>query len=230
MPPTWLTILSGVSLVTAFACAAWILWDLFGRGHRQPMRIMEVVWPLTALYAGPLAVWGYQRLGRPRSARWQAETGSDPPSAQSGWASVALSVGHCGSGCTLGDVVAESLVFWLSLTIAGTTLYAAFVADFVFALAFGIIFQYFAITTMRDLGVRKGLYEAARADVLSLTAFEVGMFGWMAVVQLVLFPDPHLNPTQPAFWFAMQIAMLVGFATAWPANVWLLRRGVKEAM
>jgi hypothetical protein len=28
----------------------------------------------------------------------------------------------------------------------------------------------------------------------------------------------------------MQIAMLAGFATAFPVNAWLLRAGIKEAM
>jgi len=28
----------------------------------------------------------------------------------------------------------------------------------------------------------------------------------------------------------MQIGMILGFATAWPANVWLVRRGIKEEM
>jgi hypothetical protein len=32
------------------------------------------------------------------------------------------------------------------------------------------------------------------------------------------------------FWFMMQIAMIVGWATAYPANTWLLRKGWKERM
>jgi len=28
----------------------------------------------------------------------------------------------------------------------------------------------------------------------------------------------------------MQIGMIVGFVTSWPANVWLLNRGIKLAM
>ncbi len=28
----------------------------------------------------------------------------------------------------------------------------------------------------------------------------------------------------------MQLAMIVGFATSYPANWWLVRRGIKEAM
>ena len=33
-------------------------------GNRQHMAVMNVVWPVTALYAGPLALWGYFTVGR----------------------------------------------------------------------------------------------------------------------------------------------------------------------
>ncbi|WP_238994676.1 DUF4396 domain-containing protein [Mycolicibacterium chubuense] len=36
--------------------------------------------------------------------------------------------------------------------------------------------------------------------------------------------------TDPAYWFLMQIGMVIGFATAWPADVRLLRRGIEEAV
>jgi hypothetical protein len=32
------------------------------------------------------------------------------------------------------------------------------------------------------------------------------------------------------FWFMMQLAMWCGFVTSYPANWWLLRVGIKEAM
>jgi hypothetical protein len=82
---------------------------------------------------------------------------------------------------------------------------------------------------MRGLGVREGLVEAAKVDVLSLTAFEVGLFGCIAVYHLVIFGDA-LQPDSAAYWFLMQIGMALGFLTAVPVNAWLIRRGVKEAM
>lgn len=53
----------------------------------------------------------------------------------------------------------------------------------------------------------------------------------MALMTFVFFPAPeHLHPNSPVYWFLMQIGMIIGFATAWPANMWLIRRGIKEAM
>ena len=63
-----------------------------------------------------------------------------------------------------------------------------------------------------------------------LTAFEVGLFGWMAIIQHVLFPGPHLHPNQASYWFLMQVGMALGFLTAHPVNVWLIRSGIKERM
>ncbi len=94
----------------------------------------------------------------------------------------------------------------------------------------GLLFQFFAIAPMRGLGIREGIKAAAKADILSLSAFEVGLFGWMALMTFVFFPDPHLTPASPVYWFLMQIGMIIGFGTAWPANIWLIKHGIKEAM
>jgi hypothetical protein len=83
---------------------------------------------------------------------------------------------------------------------------------------------------MRGLGPRDGLVAALKADALSLTAFEVGLFGWMAVIQLVFYPGRHLHPDHAGYWSLMQAGMILGFLTAYPVNWWLIRRGLKERM
>lgn len=145
--------------------------------------------------------------------------------------SMAVEVSHCGAGCSLGDVISEFAIFGLGLTIAGSVLGAEYVGDYVLALVFGIAFQYFAIAPMRGLKLKDGLVAAAKADVISLTAFEVGLFGWMAVMTFVLFPAPHhVMPSSAAYWLLMQVGMIIGFCTSWPANVWLIKRGIKVPM
>ncbi|MEX0429056.1 DUF4396 domain-containing protein [Nocardioides sp. DS6] len=228
-PPLWLDVVAWVALGGALACAAWILVDV--RRFRPHMPVMAWVWPITALYAGPLAVWGYCRFGRPTSHRWLAEHDLDEPPSKPRWATVAVGVSHCGAGCTLGDIVAEWIVFALGLTIAGEALYPELIGDYVLAVALGLVFQYFAIAPMRGLGLREGLIAAAKADILSLTAFEVGLFAWMILQAMVIFPAPHhLHPDSPVYWFGMQIGMCLGFLTSYPVNAWLIRKGIKEAM
>jgi hypothetical protein len=143
----------------------------------------------------------------------------------------ATGVSHCGAGCTVGDVIAEFTVFGLGASLAGLTLGAEYLGDYLAAVALGVIFQYFAIAPMRGLTLGRGLAAAVKADVASLTAFEVGLFGWMALMSFVLFPAPHhLHPSSPVYWFLMQVGMIAGFFTAWPVNTWLIRAGIKEPM
>lgn len=77
---------------------------------------------------------------------------------------------------------------------------------------------------LRKLSVGEGLRAALKADTLSVTAWQVGMYGWMALVTFEIF-GRELSKTGPVFWFMMQIAM-----TAYPFNASLIARGTKEAM
>lgn len=64
-------------------------------------------------------------------------------------------------------------------------------AEFILAYMFGIAFQYFPIRAMQQVSAQKVIRDAIKADTLSLVAFEVGMFGWMAVAAyLLLAPHP----------------------------------------
>jgi hypothetical protein len=66
---------------------------------------------------------------------------------------MAIEVSGRGSGRTLDDVISEFAVSGPGLAIAGVTLGAEYAADYVSALPFGIIFQYFAIAPQHG-GVR----------------------------------------------------------------------------
>jgi len=110
----------------------------------------------------------------------------------------------------------------------GSALAARLTIGFVLAYLFGLAFQYFAVAPMRGLSFKDGLVAAAKADTLSLTAYEVGMFAVMAAINLNLLPD--LRPTGLSYWVAMQAAKLSGFVTTYLVNWALIRAGVKEAM
>ena len=82
---------------------------------------------------------------------------------------------------------------------------------------------------MKKLSPMKGLAAALKADALSLTAWQLGMYGWMAMATFVIF-GRELAKTSAIFWFMMQIAMLAGFCTSYPVNWLLVKRGIKEKM
>ena len=227
MPSTLLTTISWVSLLTALICAGIVLYDIFTKGYRQKMFIMQWVWPITCLYAGPLALRFYYKYGRRSSPKWQNEHEGGGEYGEV--VSTSIGVSHCGAGCTLGDIIGANIVFFLGLQIVGMGLWPEYIINFSLAFVLGIVFQYYSIAPMRTLGFKDGIVAALKADTLSLIAFEVGVFGFMALMQFVLFPS-GIHPNEAAYWFLMQIAMLLGFATSYPVNVWLIKRGIKEAM
>jgi hypothetical protein len=228
-----LNVIGDVSVALAVVCAVLITIDEIRRPQR--MWIMNVVWPVTALYLSIFGLWGYFRAGRGMSKAAVAARSEHTRMAQrspSGptFTQAAISDSHCGAGCVLGDIVAEFTLFALGWMVLGTTLYAEYAADFVLAWLFGIAFQYFAIKPMRNLPRSQALFAAVKSDTLSILTFEIGLFTWMGLTFFVFFPRPHLRPTEPAFWLMMQIGMILGFFTSYPANWWLIKSGWKEAM
>lgn len=100
--------------------------------------------------------------------------------------------------------------------------------DYLFALIFGIVFQYFSIAPMSGQWGPFTVVRAAKADVLSLTSFQVGLFAWMIAYQVGMF-DYELDMATWTYWWLMQVGMALGVVTAWPVNWWLLKKGIKEA-
>ena len=82
---------------------------------------------------------------------------------------------------------------------------------------------------MKDISTTNALKSALKADALSLTFWQIGMYGWMAIYFFVIF-DYRQQSNNPVFWFMMQIAMIIGSLTAYPVNWWLIKGGIKERM
>jgi hypothetical protein len=222
-----------LSLAVAFTCAIIIALDELRRP--QKMWIMNLVWPLTALFGSVLWLAGYYIWGR--APVKNSDSNAKPPFP----IMVAKGSSHCGAGCALGDIIAEWLAFavpavavwfgWQSLF--SEKIFAVWILDFILAFGIGVAFQYFTIKPMRDLSVGQGIVQALKADIASISAWQIGMYGLMAVIQFAWF-KPAFGGTAPVnsseFWFGMQLAMLAGFCTSYPVNWLLIRAGVKEKM
>ena len=198
MTPQWLEPLTTAFLALAFLCAAIMIVTVLVR--RQKMWIMNIVWPLTTLYWGPVALWGLWKMGAPPASpakrteqqhRRQRQTEeaerTDRKPEEKGpmkpfWQQVAVGATHCGAGCTLGDIIGEWLVYVFGWHWFGHKIYAEFLVDFPLAFGLGILFQYFTIAPMRGLGLKEGLIAAVKADTIAIVAFEIGLFGQPAAL------------------------------------------------
>lgn len=243
--------LAAISVILGILSAIIIAIDL--RTHRQSMKIMTPVWVLTGLWAGLFGMAAYFRLGRTpkvQPAHTPQPAMSMPTKGMAGmgemesmhtkmaemqmhhrprWQSITLSTLHCGAGCTLADLIGEWLLYFTALAIGGSLLWGSIVVDYLLALTIGVGFQYAAIRSMSSLPRNKIFAKAFKADFLSLTFWQVGMYGFMAIALFVLFPS-GLAKTTWLFWFMMQIAMFCGFVVAFPINLLLIRWGIKKAM
>ncbi|MDQ3375419.1 MAG: DUF4396 domain-containing protein [Actinomycetota bacterium] len=223
MIPGWLTAVSWVFVGLALLCAVAILYDIYGRGYRQRTSVMGVVWPITALYFGPLALPAYYRWGRPRSEKWRKEHGDTPEKSLSAAAATGGTPG--GAASAIGHVLGVPLVVFLGLTIAGQALWVMILVIAVIATALLFAFEYFFSTVpTRDLSRGKGLGVALLIALVTVLAFDVGMGGWMLVLHFLFFMPPLTDVT---FLFLMQVGLILGFLTGYPAVLWLVRRGVK---
>ncbi|MGH7048702.1 MAG: DUF4396 domain-containing protein [Stellaceae bacterium] len=83
---------------------------------------------------------------------------------------------------------------------------------------------------LRQVAPGEAIVDAVKAETLSLTAFEVGMFAWMAVIWFLLMPSHRPDASNIVFWLMMQIGMVLRYLTTYPANWLLVRWGVKSGM
>lgn len=196
------------------------------------MRIMNSVWVLTALWASLFAIVLYFRFGRekrPHKMGMKMDMGNMKMGGSPIWYSRTVSTLHCGAGCTLADLIGEWAIYLFAITIAGSSFLASITVDYILALAAGILFQYAAIRAMSAISPAKAIGRAAKADILSLTAWQIGMYGFMAIAIFGIFAN-QLPKNSFDFWFMMQISMFCGFLTALPVNVLLIKFGIKKAM
>lgn len=218
------------SIALGVTCAIVITLDEIR--HPQKMPIMNAVWPLTALFGSVLWLAFYYAWGR---ATGDMEEDLPMPIA------VAKGASHCGAGCALGDLIVE----WAAFALPGIAVafgygsifaectFAVWIPDFIVAFLIGIVFQYFTIAPMRGLDLADGIKAAVKADTASITSWQVGMYGVMALAQFAWLRPSYgvIAPVDSVeFWFVMQIAMIAGFVTAYPVNWWLVSAGLKEKM
>ena len=281
--PLFISTISGIFLIAAFFFAIYIAIDL--KSRPQSMKIMGVVWVLTALWSSILGLIAYLSFGRDKkrivipeekdksldNRHSEASVIEDDMDMKDmdmkgmdmkgmnmkdmgmkdmnmkdmdmkdmdmkgmdmnrpKWQSIALSAMHCGAGCTLADIIGEAYTGFHPIAIGGSFIIGAWVLDYILALIIGVYFQYVAIREMQNIKPGAAFLKAFKADFLSLTSWQIGMYGWMAIAIFVIFKGEPLSKSSTEFWFMMQIAMLCGFITAYPMNALLIKLGIKKGM
>ncbi len=145
MSPAWLGPLAVAWLILSFLSTGVILVDLVV-SKRPLMAVMRWAWPITALYMGPVAIWAYWTMdrtvgsmasGMPHAAQHGKGTPQEAMLAakqeQPFWQNVFKGATHCGTGCTLGDIISEWVIFLAAWQFAGRAIWPEYVGDYTLA-------------------------------------------------------------------------------------------------
>ena len=212
--PGWLTPVAWAFLALSAASAAAIAYDIYARRHRHTHLAAELVWVGSALYLGPFALGLYARQGRTPATAAQAVGRQQDP----GRLPLAADVLPGGTASAVSHVIGVPLVIASGLTIAGIDLWVMILV--IAAIAMALLFGHERATGAPG-GAVVPVGAALGAAVLTVLAFDVGMGGWMLLL--------HFNALMPAaseagFWFLMQIGVVLGLMTGYPAVAWLARQ------
>ncbi|MFB6070602.1 MAG: DUF4396 domain-containing protein [Halanaeroarchaeum sp.] len=183
-----------------------VLWDLY-RNNRAVAPLMKFVWVLTVLYSGPLGLLAYWYSGR-------RQIGDD-----SLWRKGFRSVSHCYSGCGAGEVLGITVAAGILALDTGPVVVVTFTFAYVFgyALTVGPLLQ-------EGVGLAEALRDAFYSETPSITVMEVVAIGtdvWLAA-------EAHMG--EVLFWSSLIFSLSLGFVAAYPVNLYLIHRGVKEGM
>ena len=140
------------------------------------------------------------------------------------WRQVLGSTMHCvagdGVGILAGAVIASAIHLSAVLDVA---------LEYVLGFGFGwAIFQALFMRNMAGGSYKRALSTTFVPELLSMNCLMAGMVPTM-MWAMGSTPSAH-SPAEPAFWFVMSMALLVGFVTAYPMNWWLVSRHMKHGM
>ncbi len=210
--PDWLTPVAWTYLTISLVSATVIALDVHRRRGEPRDLATDLVWIASGLYLGPVAVVAHRRAARTTTASGDGLT----------LRSTAVAALPGGGASAVAHLVAVPLVAAVGWTIAGMAMWPMILVIAVLAIAMLAVYERVAGSGPRTGPSRTTTVGGAvAAAVVTVVAFDVGMVGWM----LLLDANGLMPPiTDGTFWFLMQVGVVAGLVTGFPAVRWLLRR------
>lgn len=216
-PLAWIDVVALVWIVLTLGATAYVAWDAFT--NNPELTVMKWGWVLVTLYTGLLgAVLYVMSCKEPRpgtherfiSPLWKQGVGSTI---------------HCVAGDATGIIFAATVTALL-----GFPMWFDLIVEYAFGFAFGLfIFQALFMKDMMGGSYRSALTRSVIPEWLSMNMVMAGMIP--AMVLLMMGQDMRaMEPRNVLYWAAMSAAIVVGFAVAYPVNLWLVAVGLKHGM
>lgn len=215
-PVAWLDGLLLAWFVLTAVSVAYVAWDAFTRNPE--LKVMKWGWLLVTLYGGPIMAAAYV-LSCQEPANQRHEDFVRPL-----WKQAFGSAIHCMAGDATGVIVAAAITTTLRLP-----MWQDVIVEYTFGFGFGLLI--FQALFMRDMA-GGSYWEALRASFmpewLSMNAVMAGMIPTMVV--LMSRDEAAMHASSLRFWGIMSLATLIGFAVAYPVNLWLVGVRLKHGM
>ena len=209
------------ALVVWFALAAlstaYVAYDQF-RNNPEPT-VMKWGFILVTLYMGPVGLLLYVLADKePRPGEHESFTSPL-------WKQGVGSTIHCVAGDATGIILAAVVTAAL-----GLPMWIDLIVEYVAGFAFGLfIFQSLFMKEMMGGTYWENVRKTFLPEFISMNAMMAGMAPVMSL--LMMGRDMRaMEPTELVFWGVMSLGVMVGFAVAYPVNVWMVKRGLKHGL
>jgi hypothetical protein len=215
-------------LVLGGCTALMILKDLFR--HPHPVAVMNIIWPLTGLYM-PFIGWiAWWYLGRkPSQQQKLALLAPQKIRGNASWQTIFISTSLSAAACIFGDIMTIPIVTLLKQFAINPALWMQAIICLIVSLFMGLLFQFLAIRQREQHSFGRALLLALKTEIFPLVTYQFGIFIFMALaLKFVL--NEQANPLLVVFWFMLQLAIMTGFLFSWPANHFLIKRGLNPAV
>ncbi len=208
-------------LVVWFALAAastiYVAWDQY-RNNPEPT-VMKWGFILVTLYMGPLGVLLYVLADK------EPRPGEHEDFIKPLWKQGVGSTIHCVAGDATGIILAAAVTAKL-----GLPMWLDLIVEYATGFAFGLfIFQSLFMRSMMGGTYWHNVRKTFLPELISMNFMMAGMAPAMSF--LMMGRDMRaMEPTELLFWGAMSLGVMVGFVTAYPANVWMVHGGLKHGL
>ena len=206
-----------VWFVLATASTAYVAFDQFN-GNPEPT-VMKWGFILVTLYMGPFGLLLYVLADKePRPGEHEQFTSPL-------WKQGIGSTIHCVAGDATGIILAAAVT-----ALMGLPMWIDLIVEYVAGFSFGLfIFQSLFMKKMMGGTYWENVRKSFMPEFISMNAMMAGMAPTMSF--LMMGRDMRaMDPLELVFWGVMSLGVMVGFATAYPFNVWMVKKKIKHGL
>jgi len=203
--------------VIAAASTAYVAFDQFN-GNPEPT-VMKWGFILVTLYMGPFGLLIYVLADK------EPHPGEHEQFTSPLWKQGIGSTIHCVAGDATGIILAATIT-----ALMGLPMWIDLIVEYVAGFSFGLfIFQSLFMKKMMGGTYWENVRKSFMPEFISMNAMMAGMAPTMSF--LMMGRDMRaMDPLELVFWGVMSLGVMVGFATAYPFNVWMVKKKIKHGL